>query len=181
VRTGPCRPRVTPWERPRLVHQAPPISSKKRCGWVIRVLGSAAHGVRSHQTMARPERALHGRSSIQPAARLSGFRFPGNRIDATPKAKNPSSEKQRPMIDQQIEIPTKAATPPPSSPSRTWWYVFRHHFNGRRRSARNAHCAPASTSGYRMLPNRYYRSASWSLGRTARTGQRPSANGCSEP
>ena len=97
------------------------------------------------------------------------FRFPCNRIQATSKNRKTTSEKQTPMIDQQIEIPTKDGTPPPSSPipsaadrfpssSSTWM---------RRRSARN--CATwrggSAPSGYYvMLPNMYYRSGVMELG-----------------
>src|ERR1700693_5880838 len=103
------------------------------------------------------------------ASRLVLSPFPCNRIEARAEKPPTASEKKRPMIDQQIEIPTKdghtttfithpeRGGPVPVDP------VYMHA-PAIREELRDMPRRLATSGDYVMLPNMYYRSGVMELG-----------------
>jgi carboxymethylenebutenolidase len=98
------------------------------------------------------------------------YRFPCNRIDGkAKKIAKPKSEQKRPMIDQQIEIPTKDGhtTTFITHPERGGPFpviIFYMDAPAIREELRDMARRLATSGYYVMLPNLYYRSGVMELG-----------------
>jgi carboxymethylenebutenolidase len=103
------------------------------------------------------------------AACLVMLRFPCNRIDRQASKRKSTSEKQRPMIDQQIDIPTKDGhtTTFISHPERGGPHpviIFYMDAPAIREELRDMARRLGTSGYYVMLPNMYYRAGVMELG-----------------
>src|SRR5258708_36010927 len=103
------------------------------------------------------------------AARLVMLRFPCNRVDRQASERKSTSEKQRPMIDQQIDIPTRDGhtTTFITHPERGGPHpviIFYMDAPAIRKELRDMARRLATSGYYVMLPNLYYRSGVMELG-----------------
>src|ERR1700744_3518600 len=114
-------------------------------------------------------RATRFKIAVSPrAARLVMLRFPCNRIDHQAK-RHKTSEKPRPMIDQQIDIPTKDGhtTTFITHPERGGPHpviIFYMDAPAIREELRDMARRLGTSGYYVMLPNMYYRAGVMELG-----------------
>src|SRR5437868_2987039 len=168
LRTTVSTSRLTPWAAPAASFIRRPISSKNRLlVWVI------SEGLRSwsvHPDNGDPQRAVQGRYRARPAAScLVMLRFPCNRIDCENKKTRTEKREKTPMIDQQVEIPTKDGSittfichPERGGPHAV--VLFYMDAPAIREELRDMARRLATSGYYVMLPNMYYRAGVMELG-----------------
>src|ERR1019366_5035627 len=153
-----------------VIHQTPDLVEKPIAGlghlWGSPVgcelLGQVRQW-RSGRPCSRPALPSRGKSACHVPVSLQSYRWPKQ------KTEKPRSEKQRPMIDQQIEIPTKDGhvTTFISHPERGGPFpviIFYMDAPAIREELRDMARRLGTSGYYVMLPNLYYRSGVMELG-----------------
>src|SRR3984893_10640145 len=119
--------------------------------------------------MAIPAAGFKAGVGLQASGRLVMLRFPCNRIDCQGKKPKNRAGKQRAMIDQQIDIPTKDGhtttfIPHPERGGPFPVVIFYMDAPAIREELRDMARRLATSGYYVMLPNLYYRSGVMELG-----------------
>src|SRR5713101_7296139 len=171
LRTTVSISRLTPWAAPAASFIRRPISSKNRLlVWVISIspVGCAVVGKSDN---GDPERAVQGRSCARKSqsACHGPVSLQSYRTSAPSKKPRNRNIKKRPMIDQQIEIPTKDGhtTTFITHPERGGPHpviILYMDAPGIREELRDMARRLGTSGYYVMLPNLYYRSGVVELG-----------------
>src|SRR6267142_2160677 len=169
LRTTVSTSRLTPWAAPAASFIRRPISSKNRLlVWVISGISERLQGA----DMSRQWRS--GRRGSRPVLFPPCGKLPWNvqvslQSYSTPKSRNLQNASEKPMIDQQVEIPTKNGhtTTFISHPERDGPHpivLFYMDAPAIREELRDMARRLATSGYYVMLPNLYYRSGVMELG-----------------
>src|SRR2546429_8291651 len=172
LRTTVSISRLTPWAAPAASFIRRPISSKNRLlVWVISKISRSVAQWSASQTMAIRSALFKAGVVGAGASRLVMLQFPCNRIDvrARQETRETVAIKKYPMIDQQIEIPTKDGhtTTFITHPERGGPHpviVFYMDAPAIREELRDMARRLATSGYYVMLPNLYYPSGVMEIG-----------------
>src|SRR5690349_19770340 len=157
--------RLTPWAAPAASFIRRPISSKNRLVvWVIaKTLRFGCPRGLTPKTMAMPA------AQFKPALALSCSPFLAIVLNAQPKEQNQRNGSETPMIDSQVDIPTKdgATTTFITHPERGGPFpviIFYMDAPAIREELRDMARRLGTSGYYVMLPNMYYRAGVMELG-----------------
>src|ERR1700736_1214194 len=153
-----------------VVHQAADLVEKTIAGLGhvnLRSTGQLA----GKSDNGNPDGAVQGRNVSRRPSRLVMLRFPCNRIERRPRQKirETANIKKHPMIDQQIEIPTKDGQTTtfithPERGGRHPVIIFYMDAPAIREELRDMARRLGTSGYYVMLPNMYYRAGVMELG-----------------